>query len=105
MIKKDKVYELKIEEDDELSGIDSISLVDTPAIEINWMYFSKEKPHEFHIPDGEDNKYLEKLVSIAQNEQDLFDEGWVVSKITPYGKEDFITPPDPNGPSSENEKE
>ena len=105
MIKKDKVYELKIEEDDDISGIDSISLVDEPAIEINWMYFSKEKPHEFHIPDGEDNKYLEKLVSIAQNEQDLFDEGWVVSKITPYGKEDFITPPDPNGPSSENEKE
>jgi len=105
MIKKDKVYELKIEEDDDISGIDSISLVDEPAIEINWMYFSKEKPHEFHIPDGEDNKYLEKLVSIAQNEQDLFDEGWVVSKITPFGKEDFITAPDPNGPSSENEKE
>ena len=105
MIKKDKVYELKIEEDDDISGIDSISLVDEPAIEINWMYFSKEKPHEFHIPDGEDNKYLDKLVSIAQNEQDLFDEGWVVSKITPFGKEDFITAPDPNGPSSENEKE
>jgi hypothetical protein len=105
MIKKDKVYELKIEEDDDISGIDSISLVDEPAIEINWMYFSKEKPHEFHIPDGEDNKYLEKLVSIAQNEQDLFDEGWVVSKITPFGKKDFITAPDPNGPSEENEKE
>lgn len=105
MIKKDKVYELKIEEDDDISGIDSISLVDEPAIEINWMYFSKEKPHEFHIPDGEDNKYLEKLVSIAQNEQDLLDEGFVITKITPYGKEDFITAPDPNGPSEENEKE
>ena len=105
MIKKDKVYELKIEEDDDISGIDSISLVDEPAIEINWMYFSKEKPHEFHIPDGEDNKYLEKLVSIAQDEQDLLDEGFVITKITPYGREDFITPPDPNGPSEENEKE
>jgi hypothetical protein len=105
MIKKDKVYELKIEEDDDISGIDSISLVDEPAIEINWMYFSKEKPHEFHIPDGEDNKYLEKLISIAQDEQDLLDEGWVVSKITPFGKEDFITAPDPNAPSEENEKE
>jgi hypothetical protein len=105
MIKKDKVYELKIEEDDDISGIDSISLVDEPAIEINWMYFSKEKPHEFHIPDGEDNKYLEKLVSIAQDEQDLLDEGFVITKITPYGREDFITPPDPNGPSSENELE
>ena len=106
MIKKDKVYELKIEEDDDVSGIDSISLVDEPAIEINWMYFSKEKAHEFHIPDNEDEKYLEKLKSIAQDEQELLDEGWVVSKVTPLGKEGFAIPvPDPNGPSSENEKE
>jgi hypothetical protein len=105
MIKKDKIYELKIEEDDELSGIDSISLVDEPAIEINWMYFSKEKPHEFHIPDNEDSKYIDKLKSIAQNEQDLLDEGWVVSKVIPLGKQGFITAPDPNGPSVENETE
>ena len=105
MIKKDKIYELKIEEDDELSGIDSISLVDEPAIEINWMYFSKEKPHEFHIPDNEDSKYIEKLKSIAQNEQELFDEGWVVSKVIPLGKEGFISAPDPNGPSVEDETE
>jgi hypothetical protein len=105
MIKKDKVYELKIEEDDDVSGIDSISLVDEPAIEINWMYFSKEKPHEFHIPDNEDSKYLEKLKSIAQNEQELFDEGWVISKVIPLGKEGFISAPDPNGPSTEDEKE
>jgi hypothetical protein len=105
MIKKDKVYELKIEEDDEVSGIDSISLVDEPAIEINWMYFSKEKAHEFHIPDNEDSKYIEKLKAIAQDEQELLNEGWVVSKVTPMGKEGFITAPDPNASSVENEKE
>ena len=64
MIKKDKLFELKIEEDDDVSGIDSISLVDEPAIEINWMYFNKVKPQEFHIPDNEDEKYLEKLKSV-----------------------------------------
>ena len=105
MIKKDKLFELKIEEDDDVSGIDSISLVDEPAIEINWMYFNKVKPQEFHIPDNEDEKYLEKLKAIAQNEQELLDEGWVVSKITPMGKEGFITAPDPNASSVENEKE
>lgn len=106
MIKKDKVFELRIEEDDEISGIDSISLVDDPAIEVNWMFFNKVKPQEFHIPDGEDSVYLEKLISIAQDEQELLDEGWVVSKITPMGKEGFaISAPDPNGPSVENEKE
>lgn len=106
MIKKDKVFELRIEEDDDVSGIDSISLVDDPAIEINWMYFNRVRPQEFHIPDGEDNKYLDKLKSIAQNEQELLDEGWVVSKITPIGKEGFaVQATDPNAASVEDEKE
>ena len=106
MIKKDKLFELKIEEDDDVSGIDSISLVDEPAIEINWMYFNKVKPQEFHIPDGEDNKYLEKLKSIAQNEQELFDDGWVVSKVEPVGKSTFaVSATQPNAPSEEDEKE
>jgi hypothetical protein len=81
MIKKDKIYELRIEEDDEISGIDSISLVSEPAIEINWVAFNKVKPEEFHIPDGEDDKYIQKLIATAQNEQELFDEGWVVDSV------------------------
>ena len=35
MVKKEKIFELKIEEDDELSGVDAVSLVDEPAISIN----------------------------------------------------------------------
>lgn len=105
MIKKDKVFELKIEEDDDISGIDSISLVDDPAIEVNWMFFNKVKQQDFHIPDGQDTAYIDKLAALAQNEQELLDEGWIVSKITPIGKEGFITAPDPNGPSSEDEKQ
>ena len=103
-MRKDKIFELKIEEDDELSGIDSISLVDEPAIEVNWMFFNKEKPHEFHIPDGEDSIYLEKLMGLSQDEQELFDEGWVVSKITPMGEQGFYST-NPNAPSIEDEKE
>lgn len=104
MIKNDKIYELKIEEDDELSGVDSISLVDEPAIEVNWMFFNKEKPHEFHIPDGEDEKYLEKLMTTAQDEQELFDQGWEISSIHIVGENEFIST-DPNAPSEEDEKE
>lgn len=104
MIKNEKIFELKIDDEDELSGIDSISLVDEPAIEVNWVAFNKEKPHEFHIPDGEDDKYIEKLVSIAQNEQELFDEGWVVNKVQIVGENEFIST-DPNGPSEEDEEE
>ena len=104
MIKKEKIFELKIQEDDDLSGIDSISLVDEPAIEVNWVAFKKEKEHEFHIPDGEDNIYLEKLMATAQDEQELFDEGWVVDRITILGKDGFIST-SPNDPSIEDEKE
>lgn len=104
MVKNEKIFELKIDDEDELSGIDSISLVDEPAIEVNWVAFNKEKPHEFHIPDGEDDKYIEKLVSIAQDEQELFDEGWVVNKVQIVGENEFIST-DPNGPSEEDEEE
>jgi hypothetical protein len=104
MVKNNRVFELKIEEDDELSGIDSISLVDEPAIEIGWMAFNRIKGEDFHIPDGEDEKYLEKLVSIAQDEQELFDEGWVVNKIQIVGESEFVST-NPNGPSEEDEKE
>jgi len=104
MIKNDKVFELRIDDEDELSGIDSISLVDEPAIEVNWMYFNKEKEHEFHIPDGEDEKYIQKLVEKAQDEQELFNEGWVVNKIEIVGKSGFVST-SPNAPSEEDEEE
>ena len=104
-MKKDKTYELRIEEDDEISGIDSISLVSEPAIEINWVAFNKVKPEEFHIPDGEDDKYIQKLIATAQNEQELFDEGWVVDSVEILdGNNKFIST-NPNGPSMEDELE
>jgi hypothetical protein len=104
-MKKDKTYELRIEEDDEVSGIDSISLVSEPAIEINWVAFNKVKPEDFHIPDGEDDKYIQKLLSTAQDERELFDQGWVVDSIEVLdGKEGFVST-NPNGPSMEDEEE
>jgi hypothetical protein len=104
MVKNETIFELRIDDEDELSGIDSISLVDDPAIEVNWVAFKKEKQQDFHIPDGEDNKYIERLMAIAQDEQELFDEGWVVDKVTIVGENEFIST-NPNGPSMEDEKE
>jgi len=101
MIKKDKIYELKIEEEDEVSGIDSISLVDEPAIEINWMFFNKTKEHNF----DEDAVYTEHLMSVGESEDDLLAEGWVVDSVDYLdGKEEFVNT-DPNASSSEDEKE
>ena len=100
MIKKDKIYELKIDEEDDISGIDSISLVDEPAIEVNWVAFKKDKPHDFHIPDGEDDIYLQKLMDTAQSEQELLEEGWVIHKVIESDKEEFAQT-NPNEPSYE----
>ena len=49
MIRRDKIFELKIEEEDDVSGIDSISLVDEPAIDVMWVAFGKEK-NNFSYP-------------------------------------------------------
>ena len=89
-MRKDKIFELKIEDDDEISGIDSISLVDEPAIEVNWVAFKKETEHEFHIPDGEDDSYLEKLIPFGQNESELLEE-FEVYDIEYPTKKDFIS--------------
>ena len=94
MIKKDKIFELKIEEDDDISGIDSISLVDEPAIEVNWMFFNKVKPEEFVIPDGQDLTYSEMITQKGQLEEELFSDGW--ERV----KEDFVSS-SPNQPSFE----
>ena len=101
---KEKVFELKIDENDELSGIDSISLVDTPAIEVNWMYFKKQEEHEFHIPDNEDDLYISKLIEKAQDEQELLNDGWVIDKIILKGQDNFYST-SPNAPSIEDETE
>jgi len=97
MIKKEKIFELKIQEDDDVSGIDSISLVDEPAIEVNWVSFSKEKDYEFHIPDGEDDAYLEKLISSGKLETELLEE-FEIDGIEYINKDNFVITL-PNGKS------
>jgi hypothetical protein len=101
-MKKDKIYELRIDEEDDISGIDSISLVDDPAIEIGWVAFNKHKhsttQEHFDIPDGEDMKFSSMIIEKGHPEEDLFNDGWE------HVKEDFITS-SPNAPSFEDTEE
>ena len=99
---KEKVFELKIQEDDEVSGIDSISLVDSPAIEVNWVAFKKETEHTFE----KDELYVQHLMTRGEKEEDLLNDGWVVNKVDVLDKNSFIsTDTDPNAPSFEDEQE
>ena len=97
MIKKEKIFELKIEEDDELSGVDAVSLVDEPAIEINWLAFNKTQ-EDFFIPDGEDMKFSSMILEKGQSEDELLNDGWNMVK------EEFISS-SPNEPSFEDTEE
>ena len=99
-MRKDKTYELRIDEDDDISGIDSISLVDEPAIEVNWVAFNKHKHSAteqcFHIPDGQDKSYLEKFTDRGQSEEELLSNGWEV-----YEEQEKFLSSSPNAPSFE----
>ena len=54
-----KIIKLDIDEHDELSGVDAIALVEEPAIEADFMFFSKHQPHAFEsysdYPDAVSN--------------------------------------------------
>ena len=101
-MRKDKIYELKIDEEDEISGIDSISLVDEPAIEVNWVAFNKHKhsatQEHFDIPDGEDMKFSSRIIEKGHPEEELFNNGWEVAR------QEFVSS-SPNAPSFEDTEE
>ena len=87
-MRRERIIELKIENDDLVSGVDQISLVDEPAIELNWIAFKKVE-QDFHIPEGEDQKYLNFLSDLGESEESLLESGWEISQSIQFNKEDF----------------
>lgn len=53
MKKKLPVYKLKVNPDDKETGVSIISLVNDPAIEVNWVTFSKQQPILFKVQNLE----------------------------------------------------
>ena len=65
-----KIVKLDIDENDEFSGVDAISLVESPAIEANWMYFSDQKFETYA-------DYGERVRANAKNAVEWAEEnGW-----------------------------
>jgi hypothetical protein len=62
-MEKIEVFELVIDVDDE-SGVTAIALVDQPAIESNWMAFSKQSEYKFAVKD-EDKRIIEGYFMVA----------------------------------------
>jgi hypothetical protein len=53
-----KVIELIIDETMELSGIDAISIVESPAIEENWVALNKQEPTEYKFAEVSKEKKI-----------------------------------------------
>jgi hypothetical protein len=53
-----KVIELIIDETMELSGIDAISIVESPAIEENWVALNKQQPSEYKFAEVSKEKRI-----------------------------------------------
>jgi hypothetical protein len=62
-MEKIEVFELVIDIDDE-SGVTAIALVDQPAIESNWMAFSKQSEYKFNVKD-EEKRIIEGYFMVA----------------------------------------
>ena len=88
-----KVYELLIDEEDELSGIQFLSIVKSPANQFEWEVFSDEEPHDcskhFDFSDkaleqfddlGEEVE-LNSLIDAEQMEVELTEEGFAAPSI------------------------
>ena len=78
-MEKIEVYELVIDTDDD-SGVTAIALVDQPAIESNWMAFSKQSEFKFNVKD-EEKRIIEGYFMIA----DL-----LIPRIDEDGKKFFV---------------
>lgn len=99
-MKKNKIFELKIEDEDEISGIDSISLVDEPAIEINWVAFHKHN----HSIEDEDLCRLNLILDKSEDEELMFSDGWEVKTITLVDNKESFVSTSPNDSSWEDTK-
>jgi hypothetical protein len=89
-----KIFELTIDEDDEMSGVEYLSLVKTPATEIAWEVFNDTKPHTCSVEGVDfskeqiDNLNLGGLVPDAK----MFFEAERTDVEIELTKEDFARP-------------
>ena len=50
---KKKIYKIKIDPTDQVTGMDAISLVEYPAVEVDFLKFSKEEPKSLQFANEE----------------------------------------------------
>jgi hypothetical protein len=96
-----KIIELIIQDGDEQAGLDGIALVELPAHEANFEYFSEEKPQHYVLSDEEIPKVMMMFESYGESQGSLEDNGWYIDSVKELGKQEFQILADPNAPSAQ----
>ena len=89
-----KIFELTIDEDDEMSGVEYLSLVKTPATEIAWEVFSNTKPHTCSVEGADFSKEQIDNLNLGGfiPDTNLFFEAERTDVEIELTKEDFARP-------------
>jgi hypothetical protein len=97
-----KIIELIIQDGDEEGGLDGISLVELPAHEAEFEFFSKEEEKQHYILSDEEIPQIIQMFHAYGEPQGLLEkEGFIISEVKTLGRQDFQILSDPNAPSSQ----
>jgi hypothetical protein len=102
-----KVIELIIEDNDEEAGLDGIALVELPAHEGQFEYFSKDKECDggncshYVLSDEQIPKVIQMFHAFGEPQGLLESEGFKISQVRTLNKQEFQIISNPNKPSSQ----
>lgn len=96
-----KIIELIIQDGDNEAGLDGIALVELPAHEANFEYFSEEKPTHYVLSDDEVSSVVQMFQAYGETQGSLEDQGWFISQVKELGRQEFQILADPNAPSAQ----
>lgn len=77
---KKKVYKIKIDPTDQLTGLDAISLVEYPAVEVDFLKFSKDEPIKLQF-ENDEKRIISGVALLADTP---------IYRIKPDGEEYYV---------------
>ena len=97
-----KIIELIIEDGDDEGGLDGIALVELPAHEANFEYFSHENtPTHYVLSDEEIPKVLQMFQAYGESQGSLEEQGFILHSVVELTRQEFQILADPNAPSAQ----
>ena len=97
-----KIIELIIEDGDSEAGLDGIALVELPAHEANFEYFSHEQSNTHYVlSDEEIPKVLQMFQAYGESQGSLEEQGFILHSVVELNRQEFQILADPNAPSAQ----